>query len=47
MAEWGIIMYNFDKLVDRRGTDCIKWDTLEKIIRQRRCTSFVYCGYGF
>ena len=30
MAEWGIIMYNFDKLVDRRGTDCIKWDTLEK-----------------
>ena len=24
-------MYNFDKLVDRQGTDCIKWDMLERV----------------
>ena len=24
-------MYNFDKLVDRRGTDCIKWDRVAKV----------------
>lgn len=30
-AEWRIAMYNFDKLVDRQGTDCIKWDMLERV----------------
>ena len=24
-------MYNFDKLVDRKGTECIKWDMMEKM----------------
>ena len=24
-------MYNFDKLVDRKGTDCIKWDMMDKV----------------
>ena len=24
-------MYNFDKLVDRKGTECIKWDMAEKV----------------
>ena len=24
-------MYNFDKLVERKGTDCIKWDMTEKV----------------
>lgn len=24
-------MYNFDKLVDRKGTECLKWDFVEKI----------------
>ena len=24
-------MYNFDKLVDRRGTQCIKWDLIDKV----------------
>lgn len=24
-------MYNFDKLLDRKGTDCLKWDMAEKV----------------
>ncbi|MBQ9969090.1 MAG: aminotransferase class I/II-fold pyridoxal phosphate-dependent enzyme, partial [Oscillospiraceae bacterium] len=24
-------MYNFDKLVDRKGTECIKWDLVGKV----------------
>ena len=24
-------MYNFDKLLERKGTDCIKWDMMEKV----------------
>ena len=24
-------MYNFDKLVDRKGTECIKWDMMDKV----------------
>ena len=24
-------MYNFDKIVERKGTDCIKWDMTGKV----------------
>ena len=24
-------MYNFDNLLDRRNTDCVKWDELEDV----------------
>ena len=36
-------MFDFDEVVDRKGTNCAKWDTIEVNNKPK----YVGCRYGF
>lgn len=41
-----VMKYNFDEVVERRGTGCLKYD-LRKNVGKRRCLAVMGCRYGF
>ena len=40
-------MFDFDEVVDRKGTNCAKWDTIEANNKPKDVLTYVGCRYGF
>ena len=41
------MQYNFDEIIERRGTDSVKWDGVQKVWGQNKITAKVRNIFAF